>query len=148
MPGLWTFFFGPSIGDAWADVANLVLRVAFGLMVFVIHGVHKAREALHASKSGTPWKLVEEIREMGLPAPRANAIVATGVQLVAPLFVIAGLGTRPAALMLAGALLGAVAQNIKARRDPQLAMLYAVCAVVLGVWGGARYSMDFLIASR
>jgi uncharacterized membrane protein YphA (DoxX/SURF4 family) len=129
-------------------VANLLLRVAFGTMVLIIHGVHKAEEAFRHSANLAEWPLAREIHEMGVPAPVAQAAFATFVQLIAPVFVIVGLGTRIAAGLLAAVLVGAVGQNLHAARDPQLALLYFFVAVTLTVWGGGRYSVDAALRRR
>lgn len=123
-------------------VANLALRLVFGAMVFYVHGLHKAIEFLEHQRTGAAWKLVDEIREMHLPAPFAAAVVATIVQLAAPLFIIPGIFTRHAAFLLSVILAGAVAQNLTAGRDPQLAVLYTLVAATITLWGAPAFSLD------
>lgn len=135
----------PARADLRSDVANTILRVGFGSLVFVIHGLHKAGQGLRSTRTGEPWPLEQEVRELGAPLPRVSAIAATLVQFCAPLFIVAGLWTRPAAALLACALAGAVAQNLKARRDPQLALLYTLVAIALAVWGSSGLSIDALL---
>jgi uncharacterized membrane protein YphA (DoxX/SURF4 family) len=134
--------FRPSIGDAFADAANLLLRVVAGGMIFWIHGVHKAEGAVGYFSHGTSWTLLEEVRGMGVPFPEANAVFATFVQLFAPPFIIVGFCTRPAAILLFVILLGAVMQNLLSGRDPQLAVLYTLATITIGIWGAGRYSFD------
>jgi len=81
--------------------------------------VHKLEGGIAYLHDGTPWKLVEEIAGMPAPAPLAFAFVATLVQFICALFFIFGLFTRINAVLLAGALSGAILQNILAGRDPQ-----------------------------
>ncbi len=45
-------------------------------------------------------------------------------------------------MLLAGALGGAILQNLLAGRDPQLAILYTLVVVTLVIMGGGRYSLD------
>lgn len=142
MSNLYRIIMRPTAGDLAADIANAFLRIAFGILVFVVHGWHKAEEGARHLSSGADWGLAREIQEMGLPAPTVHAVGAAVVQLIAPLFIIAGLGTRPAAAALAAVLGGAVAQNLHAGRDPQLALLYFIVAVTLAVWGSGRLSID------
>lgn len=120
----------------------LLLRVTTGLLIFYIHGWHKVHEGIVYLREGASWRLVEEIAEMGMPAPVLAAFAATAVQLVsAPLLAI-GLFTRLNAALLAAVLAGAVAQNLMAARDSQLAILYALNVAVFVLLGGGRFSAD------
>ena len=68
--------------------------------------------------------------------------VATLVQFICSLFIIVGLFTRINALLLFGALSGAILQNLLAGRDPQLAILYTLVVLSLAFIGGGRISLD------
>ena len=142
MTGLLTRLLRPAVGDRPSAAANLLLRVAAGGMLFWVHGVHKAEGAYAHFARGEGWTLLDEVRGMGTPLPEATAVFATAVQLVAPLLIVVGFWTRPAALLLAAVLAGAVLQNLLAGRDPQLAVLYTLAALTLGVWGAGRFSLD------
>lgn len=120
----------------------LILRVGSGAMIFYIHGWHKLLGGIAYLSHGTPWKLAEEVSEMHTPAPIAAAFLATGVQFICSLFLIAGLFTRINAALLAGALAGAVLQNLLAGRDPQLAILYTLVVVTFMATGAGRFSFD------
>ncbi len=124
------------------SLGHLFLRVSAGLMIFYIHGWHKLEGWIAYLQRGTPWKLVEEVAGMHMPAPMASAVAATLVQFICSLFIIAGLFTRINAALLAGALSGAILQNVLAGRDPQLAILYTLVVVTLMFIGGGRYSID------
>jgi uncharacterized membrane protein YphA (DoxX/SURF4 family) len=139
---LWQTLTAPAAGDRPTDCANLLLRLGYGGMVFVVHGLHKAEGGLAYFRSGAEWPLLGEVEGMGTPFPVPAAVAATVTQLVMPVFLMLGLLTRPAGLALAATLGGALAQNLTAGRDPQLALLYLLVAVTLGVWGGGRYSLD------
>ncbi len=141
----------PLAADSVSDVqawGQLILRVAVGLMIFYIHGWHKLKGGLAYLRKGTPWKLAEEVAEMRFPAPVASAFAATIVQFICSLFLVAGLLTRVNAALLAGALSVAILQNVLARRDPQLAILYVLILVALVFLGGGRFSLDALVLSR
>jgi putative oxidoreductase len=80
------------------DRALLLLRllsggvfVAFGASKFVNHGSELA-----------------SFKTYGLPAPEAFVIVVGVIELIGGLLVMAGVLTRPAALVLAGDMLGAI----------------------------------------
>lgn len=120
----------------------LLLRIGTGGLILYIHGWHKLLDGINNLRHGTPWKLVEEVAEMHAPAPILSAISATGVQFVCAALLIPGLGTRLNAVLLTGALGGAVLQNLLTGRDPQLALLYTLNVAVLAVLGGGRFSLD------
>lgn len=120
----------------------LLLRVVAGLMIFYIHGWHKLLGGIAYLQDGTSWKLAEEVAEMHTPAPIAAAFAATLVQLVCSLLVAVGFCTRINAILLTGALGGAILQNLLADRDPQLAILYTLIVLTFVVAGGGRFSLD------
>lgn len=127
---------------AAASFGHFFLRVSGGLMIFYIHGWHKLEGWIAYLQHGTPWKLAEEVAGMHFPAPLASAVAATLVQFICSLFVIMGLFTRINAALLAGALGGAILQNLLAGRDPQLAILYTLVVVTLVFIGGGKFSLD------
>lgn len=129
--------------EGWiVSVGQLILRVAVGLMIFYVHGLHKLEGGIAYVRKGTPWPLIEDVAGMHFPAPVANAWAATIIQFICSLFIVAGLFTRINAVLLAGALSGAILQNLLARRDPQLAILYTLVIVSLVFMGGGRFSLD------
>jgi putative oxidoreductase len=127
---------------AAATFGHLFLRVSAGTMIFYIHGLHKLEGWIAYLQHGTPWTLAEEVAGMHFPAPLASAVAATLVQFVCSLFIIVGLFTRINALLLFGALSGAILQNLLAGRDPQLAILYTLVVLTLAFIGGGRLSLD------
>ena len=130
------------------NIGHFILRVAVGLMVFYIHGLHKLEGGIAYLRNGTPWQLVGDVTGMHFPAPVASAFAATIVQFVCSLFIIAGLFTRINAVLLAGALSGAILQNLLAGRDPQLAILYTLVVVTLVLIGGGKYSLDARMSAK
>jgi uncharacterized membrane protein YphA (DoxX/SURF4 family) len=124
------------------NIGLVILRVEVGLMIFYVHGLHKLEGGIAYARNGTPWQLVADVTGMHFPAPVASAWVATIIQFVCSLFIIAGFFTRLNAVLLAGALSGAILQNVLAGRDPQLAILYTLVVVSVAIAGGGRYSLD------
>lgn len=124
---------------AWG---HCLLRVGVGAMIFYVHGLHKLEGGLAYWREGTPWKLVEEVSGMHAPAPLFSAWLATVVQFICSLFVVAGLFTRINAALLVCALSGAILQNLLAGRDPQLAVLYTLAVIALALMGGGKISLD------
>src|SRR6267142_3312519 len=124
------------------NVRHLFLRVAAGLMIFYVHGLHKLEGWMAYLQHGTPWTLAEEVAGMHMPAPLASAVAATLVQFICSLFIVVGLFTRINAALLVCALTGAIMQNLLAGRDPQLAILYTLVVVTLVFLGGGKYSID------
>ena len=133
---------------AAANLGHLLFRVAAGLMIFHIHGLHKLEGGIAYFQHGTPWRLEEEVAGMHAPAPLASAVAATLVQFICPWFIVVGWFTRINAALLAGALSGAILQNLLAGRDPQLAMLYTLVVVTLLFVGGGKYSLDARISQH
>lgn len=82
--------------SVWIDRGLLLLRVALGV-VFVMHGWQKAFVYGHAGVTGA-------MAALGLPFPGVNATLITAVELGGGLALLAGLFTRPAAFVIAGAM--------------------------------------------
>jgi putative oxidoreductase len=80
------------------DRALLVLRLLAG-GVFVVFGAGKFVD--HASE-------LASFKTYGLPAPEVFVVVIGVIELIGGLLLIAGMLTRPAALVLAGDMIGAI----------------------------------------
>lgn len=138
----------PDAGSRLAVGGLLGLRAATGLLIFYIHGWHKLEGGLAFLRDGTPWRLAEEVAEMHFPAPLASAFAATAAQFIlAPLLAV-GVFTRVSAAILTTVLSVAIAQNILAGRDPQLALLYTLVVAAFIFIGGGRISVDAWLAAR
>ena len=134
--------------SAAATFGHLFLRVSAGLMVFYIHGLHKLEGWIAYLQNGTPWELLEEVEGMHFPVPYPSAIVATLIQFICSLFILVGLFTRINAVLLLGALSGALLQNLLAGRSPQLALLYILIVITIIFIGGGRFSLDAKLLSK
>jgi putative oxidoreductase len=75
---------------AGADLGKLVLRLALGLLI-LLHGIAKL--------AGGPAGIIGMVEQAGLPGP-VGYLVYVG-EVLAPLLVILGLWTRPAAAVIA-----------------------------------------------
>lgn len=142
LPKLLQATLNPDSNSLATSIGHLVFRVAVGLLIFCLHGWHKAVEWIAYLRHGTPWSLAGEVAEMHFPAPFVSAAAATLVQFGGALFLIVGWFTRLNAALLAGVLGAAILQNLIAGRDPQLAALYTLSVATLALMGGGSFSLD------
>ena len=122
-------------------IGPLLIRFTLGL-VFVTTGWGK----LHNLDQVTQF-----FGSLHIPAPHANAVFVSSVELVGGLLLIAGLGTRIAALLL----VGVMAVAIWTAKLPELhgvvdlvntiEFAYLAAFVWLVVAGGGKASLDYLI---
>jgi putative oxidoreductase len=113
----------------------LVLRLLSG-GVFVVFGIGKF--ANHGSE-------LASFKTYGLPAPEAFVIAIGAIELVGGLLLIAGILTRPTAVVLAGDMIGAIVVSGVAKGELislTLAPAELVAMLVL-LWSGpGRYVTD------
>jgi putative oxidoreductase len=128
--------------DALVSWGLLVLRVGAGSMLFYVHGWHKLKGGIHWLRQGTPWPLLGEVKAMHMPLPVLNAFAATLAQFVCAPLLVVGLFTHACGAVLTATLGVAVLQNLLARRDPQLVILYLLAVATLAIAGGGRWSLD------
>jgi putative oxidoreductase len=130
---------GPEHGPR--AVAALIARLAGG-GVFVIFGIGKFVN--RASE-------IDSFRDYGLPAPEVFVAVIGVIELVGGLLLILGLATRPAALVLAGDMVGAIiVSGIALGEVISLTLAPAellVCLYLLWTGPGA-FALDHRIARR
>ena len=125
-------------------LAPLLGRLAVGLL-FMSTGWGKVHEIA---------KVAGFFRTLGIPAPGFNARLTATTELVGGLLVLAGLGTRLAALPLAFTMVIAILTAKRATVDGVSALLgleewsYLVFFVWLALAGAGRLSLDALIARR
>lgn len=128
-----------------ADAVQVLLRLLFGWLLFQT-GLGKL---LHLDQTA------EFFQSLGLPLPKATAALIGAVELGGGLLLAAGLATRPAALMLMGALVGALATAHRAELMEGLEALvttapfpYLVALVGLAVFGPGRLSLDYALGRK
>jgi uncharacterized membrane protein YphA (DoxX/SURF4 family) len=85
---------------------------------------------------------------MHFPAPLASAVAATLIQFICGPLVAIGFFTRISSIALAGALGGAILQNLLAGRDSQLAVLDTLIVLSLAFMGGGGFSLDAKLFNR
>lgn len=124
-----------------ADLGLLVLRLWFGLVMAIAHGI---------PKFGKLEKFAAGLADKGYPAPELMALLATLAETVGGAFLAIGLLTRPSALTMVITM--AVAAFVQHAADPfqkvEFALAYGVAALALLISGPGRFSVDALIARR
>ena len=117
------------------DLALLVLRLLAG-GVFVVFGVGKFSD--HGSE-------LASFKAYGLPAPDAFVVIVGLIEVVGGVLLIAGVLTRPAALVLAGNMVGAIIVSGIAKGELislTLAPVELVAMLVLLWYGPGAHSLS------
>jgi putative oxidoreductase len=117
------------------DLALLVLRLLAG-GVFVVFGIGKFVD--HASE-------LASFKAYGLPVPGTFVVIVGLIELVGGLLLIAGVLTRPAALVLAGNMVGAIIVSGVAKGELislTLAPAELVAMLVLLWYGPGAHSLN------
>jgi putative oxidoreductase len=90
------FFFDCGTRDAVASQGLLALRVMIGLMMLVGHGIpHIQRYATLKDAFAVP-----DFFPLSLMSPPVSLMACIGAEVIASIFIILGLATRPAACVL------------------------------------------------
>jgi len=125
--------------SSMADTGKLLLRLALGLMI-ILHGISKVINGL--------GPVLGAVEKAGLPQP--VAYLAYVGEVLAPLLVIVGFWTRPAALVIAINMIFAVAlvhtsQLFTLSKTGGWALelqgMYFFTAVAISLLGAGRYSL-------
>jgi putative oxidoreductase len=127
-------FFKPSTRGS-IDKGLLLLRVGFGLTLAFGHGVNKLFSL---------GKFIRKVEGHGFPLPEVMAPLAMLSELAGGILLALGLATRPAAVFVIATMLGVV--FVAHANDPfskkELALAYALVALVLFVTGPGKHSVD------
>lgn len=122
------------------DAAALLLRVAFGLTLALVHGLKKLRD---------PRDFISHVAK-GFPAPELLGWAAMLSEFAGGLLLALGLFTRSAATSVAVTLLVAAVKVHAA--DPfakkELALAYACVGLAFAIGGPGRHSIDAFIARK
>jgi putative oxidoreductase len=126
----------------WIDRGLLLLRVALGI-VFVMHGGQKAFVYGHAGVTGA-------MASLGLPLPGLNAALITMVELGGGIALLAGVFTRVAAFLIAGAmgvatLTAHLANGFFMPSGFEYTLTLMLSSLSLLMTGPGAYSVDALI---
>jgi putative oxidoreductase len=124
------------------DLGKLVLRIALGVLI-LLHGIAKVK--------GGPDFIVGVVEKAGLPAALAYGVYIG--EVLAPLLLIVGLFTRPAAIVVAINMLfaillvhsGEIAQISKTGGWAiELQGMFLFAAIAVALLGAGRYSVGGL----
>lgn len=125
------------------DVASILLRVALGSCIF-LHGANKWRSA--SSRQGTAsW-----FASIGMRAPRLQAALAAFTEMIAGVFLVAGLLVPSASAAVAATMLVAIVVAHRSNgffifnegQGWEYCAMLAVMAITIGGLGGGRTSLD------
>ncbi|MCC6522238.1 MAG: DoxX family protein [Polyangiaceae bacterium] len=124
------------------DLALLAIRLWFGLMLAFGHGLPKTMDLAG---------FLETVREHPIAMPELAAPAAALTELVGGVLLALGLVARVAAVPVLATML--TAAFVVHRADPfvgvkELALTYALAALVILVAGAGRFSLDRLIFGR
>jgi len=123
------------------DVGLLILRLWFGIVFAVAHGI---------PKFGRLEQMSANLGEQGFPLPDVMALLATLSESVGGFLIAIGLLTRPAAL--AGLVTMLVAAFVIHAADPfqkqEFALLYGFAFLALLFTGPGRFSLDHQLFGR
>jgi putative oxidoreductase len=127
---------------AGSDLGLLILRLWFGLVLAIGHGWPKVNKI---------EAFIATVARHDFPMPRVSALLAIFGELCGGVLLALGLAARPAAVFVTATMLLA-AFKVHAT-DPflqkkELALAYAVAALVVLVCGPGRYSIDAMIRDR
>ena len=139
-----------------ATVAPLVARVSLGLLLFP----HGAQHALGwFGGYGFSGTLAWMTGTLGFPAPAA--VLAIGVELLAPIALVVGIGSRLAAVGLVGLMLGAISTHLSngffmnwfgtlpaGSEGFEYHLLVIALATVVAIDGGGALSLDRWLVRR
>lgn len=131
----------PNSGNRWDDLGKLVLRLTVACLL-LFHGIAKL-------KSGIGWMTGM------LAAAHLPAFISYGVyvaEIVAPILLIVGIWTRPAAAVIAFDLFMALVLAVKGRTftinerggglGGELELFYMFAAVAIVFLGSGRYAVS------
>ncbi len=139
------FLFDCGTRDAIASTGLLVLRAGFGLMMLIGHGWPKL-QAFEEKKDGWTVPTIWPLSYMSEPVSLVATLVA---EVGAAGLLVLGLATRPAAFLLAFAMLvaafqvhgdGPVFLPAAGAKEPALLYLFACLALIIA--GAGRWSLD------
>lgn len=128
------------------DLGLLTLRIGLGI-VFVVHGWQKVFGMGHAGVTGF-------FESLGIPFAGLNAVVVMAVELGGGLALLAGLGTRVTALLLASTMLVATATVHWANGFAvsnggyEFTLTLLLSSLALALTGAGRLSVDHLVGGR
>ena len=131
----------PNSGNRWDDLGKLILRLAVAILL-VFHGIAKL-------KSGIGW-MAGPLGAFHLPFFLGYGVYVA--EIVAPILLILGIWTRPAAAVIAFDLFMAIALVVQGRTfriserggglGGELELFYMMAALAIVFLGSGRYGIS------
>jgi putative oxidoreductase len=128
------------------DTGLAFMRVGFGSILVFVHGWQKLADAGGFLFSGHAWGFVGLVRSLGFPIPAFFAICAALGESVGALCVACGFLTRISAAMVTITMIVAAYTSARTGTSVELAGLYAILFVAIGIMGPGRFSVDSLLS--
>lgn len=125
------------------DLGLLLLRLGIGGLLLGVHGWARLVNAFGYLLLGRPWTFVGLVHRMGFPLPVVFALASALAESVGALLLIAGFGTRWAALVVGLNMAVAVGLELSKHSSAvELPGVYLIAVVAIGTAGGGTYSLD------
>ena len=137
------FLFDCGTRDLTASFGLFVLRVSIGLMMMLGHGIVKIQ---NFDKLKAEW-LVPDFFPLKYMSHPVSLMATIGAEVVAAGLIVLGLATRPAAFVLAFAMVIAAFDQLGPQpfAVKELALMYLVGSVVILLTGAGTWSLDAAI---
>lgn len=136
MKDLFATLLFSDLGSTLNNVAMLVFRCLVAIQLFRVHGMKK-----FGPKDGEPEHVPNPLH---LPE-KLNGLVASIADLVVPVFILAGLGTRLMILPTIG--VTAIGYFVVHRNDSaqvrDVPFMYTICLALIQVLGPGKFSLDY-----
>ena len=126
------------------EYSLLLLRVVFGLIMFINHGIYKI------TAGATKWeKLGSALTDLiGFQFLSSFfGFMASFSESIGALLIVFGLFTRSASVLLFTTMLVASIKHLIDNEFPELAILYCILCLVLILSGPGKYSLDYMYFS-
>ena len=129
--------------EAWQDWTLLLIRVLSGLGMFALHGVRKWNRLF---TSEGPIDFADPL----FLGPEFTLYIAIFAEVICALLLVFGFRTRFVTLPLLATMLVIIFRVHWADpiADQETPILYLLSYLVLLVWGGGKYSVDYWFAKR
>ena len=125
------------------DLSLLFLRIGIGGMLLGLHGWARLVNAFGYLFLGQPWTFAGLVQRMGFPMPTVFAVASALAESLGAILLIAGLGTRWAALVVGFNLAVAVGLELSKHSSAvELPAVYLIAIVTIGIAGPGSYSLD------
>jgi len=126
------------LGSSFNNIVFLIFRTLLAIQLFRVHGLQKFR-LMESHKEIIP-------NPLGLPY-KLNALIAAFSELVVPVLIILGLGTRLAVLPTIA--MTAIGYFVIHRKDSlevrDIPYMYTISLLLILALGAGKYSLDYYL---